>query len=51
MWPYPKVIVHRGGGSLAPENTMAAFEYGLNCGFHAVEFEKWVKGRFKIKYA
>jgi len=39
MWPYPKVIVHRGGGSLAPENTMAAFEYGLNCGFHAVEFD------------
>jgi len=39
MWPYPNVIAHRGGGSLAPENTMAAFQCGLNCGFHAMEFD------------
>lgn len=39
MWSYPNVIAHRGGGSLAPENTMAAFQCGLNCGFHAMEFD------------
>jgi glycerophosphoryl diester phosphodiesterase len=39
MWPYPKVIAHRGGGSLAPENTLAAFQCGLNRGFHAVEVD------------
>jgi len=39
MWTYPKVIAHRGGGSLAPENTLAAFQCGLNHGFHAVEFD------------
>lgn len=39
MWSYPKVIAHRGGGSLAPENTLAAFQCGLNHGFHAVEFD------------
>ncbi len=39
MWPYPKIIAHRGGGSLAPENTLAAIQCGLNCGFHAIEFD------------
>jgi glycerophosphoryl diester phosphodiesterase len=39
MWPYPKIIAHRGGGSLAPENTLAAFECGFNHGFRAVEFD------------
>lgn len=39
MWPYPKIIAHRGGGSLAPENTMAALRCGLAYGFHAVEFD------------
>lgn len=39
MWPYPKIIAHRGGGSLAPENTLAAFQCGLNHGFQAVEFD------------
>ncbi|PRC95003.1 glycerophosphodiester phosphodiesterase [Solimicrobium silvestre] len=39
MWPYPKIIAHRGGGSLAPENTLAAMQCGLNRGFHAVEFD------------
>ena len=23
-WPYPRIVAHRGGGSLAPENTLAA---------------------------
>jgi glycerophosphoryl diester phosphodiesterase len=39
MWPYPKVIAHRGGGTLAPENTIAAMQCGLDYGFHAVEFD------------
>ncbi|WP_394778789.1 glycerophosphodiester phosphodiesterase [Undibacterium sp.] len=39
MWPYPKVVAHRGGGTLAPENTLAAMQCGLDRGFHAVEFD------------
>ena len=39
MWPYPKVAAHRGGGTLAPENTLAAFRCGLEYGFRAVEFD------------
>ncbi len=23
-WPYPRIVAHRGGGELAPENTLAA---------------------------
>ena len=39
IWPYPKVFAHRGGGALAPENTLAALRCGLARGFHAVEFD------------
>jgi glycerophosphoryl diester phosphodiesterase len=39
MWPYPKVVAHRGGGTLAPENTIAALRCGLAYGFRAVEFD------------
>ncbi len=39
MWTYPKVLAHRGGGRLAPENTLAAMRCGLAHGFHAVEFD------------
>lgn len=39
MWPYPKIIAHRGGGTLAPENTLAAMRCGLAHGFRAVEFD------------
>lgn len=39
MWTYPKIIAHRGGGSLAPENTLEAFQCGFNYGFRAVEFD------------
>lgn len=38
-WPYPSVVAHRGGGTLAPENTLAAMRCGLAHGFHAVEFD------------
>jgi glycerophosphoryl diester phosphodiesterase len=39
MWPFPRIIAHRGGGTLAPENTLAAMRCGLAHGFHAVEFD------------
>lgn len=39
MWSYPKMIAHRGGGSLAPENTIAAMRCGLQHGFSGVEFD------------
>ncbi|MES2299669.1 MAG: glycerophosphodiester phosphodiesterase [Pseudomonadota bacterium] len=39
MWPFPNILAHRGGGTLAPENTIAALRCGLAHGFHAVEFD------------
>jgi glycerophosphoryl diester phosphodiesterase len=39
MWPYPKIVAHRGGGTLAPENTIAGLRCGLAYGFHAAEFD------------
>lgn len=44
MWPYPEVLAHRGGGALAPENTIAALRRGLEYGFHAVEFDVMLAG-------
>jgi glycerophosphoryl diester phosphodiesterase len=38
-WPYPKLFAHRGGGSLAPENTLAAVRVGQSLGFRAHEFD------------
>lgn len=38
-WPYPRVLAHRGGGTLAPENTLAAIKVGLEHGFRGVEFD------------
>ena len=38
-WPYPRLIAHRGGGSLAPENTLAAMRTGHAQGFKTVEFD------------
>lgn len=31
-WPYPRVVAHRGGGTLAPENTLAALDEGRVAG-------------------
>jgi glycerophosphoryl diester phosphodiesterase len=38
-WPYPKLFAHRGGGSLAPENTVAAVKLGQSLGYTAHEFD------------
>ena len=36
-WPYPLWIAHRGAGTLAPENTLAAFRLGAAHGYRAFE--------------
>ncbi len=38
-WGYPRLFAHRGGGSLAPENTMAGMQEGQVRGYEAVEFD------------
>jgi glycerophosphoryl diester phosphodiesterase len=38
-WPYPRIFAHRGGGSLAPENTLAAIRTGQSLGYRAHEFD------------
>lgn len=39
MWIYPRIVAHRGGGTFAPENTLAGFKCALEFGFKAVEFD------------
>ncbi|MEO8164556.1 MAG: glycerophosphodiester phosphodiesterase [Betaproteobacteria bacterium] len=39
LWPYPRIIAHRGGGLLAPENTLTAIGVARNLGFTGVEFD------------
>ncbi len=36
-WPYPLWIAHRGAGTLAPENTLAAFRWGASQGYRMFE--------------
>lgn len=38
-WIYPRVIAHRGGGKIAPENTLLAIKTGFDLGYRAVEFD------------
>lgn len=38
-WHGPRRIAHRGGGTLAPENTLAAIREGIARGYRAVEFD------------
>ena len=37
--PYPRIIAHRGGGLLAPENTLAGFMLAARLGRRGVEFD------------
>jgi glycerophosphoryl diester phosphodiesterase len=43
-WPYPRIVAHRGGGTLAPENTLAAIRLGAAMGFKGVEFDVMLAG-------
>jgi glycerophosphoryl diester phosphodiesterase len=43
-WPYPRILAHRGGGRLAPENTLAAIRLGASLGFAGVEFDVMLAG-------
>jgi len=38
-WPYPRLVAHRGGGSLAPENTIVAIRLGQSLGYHMHEID------------
>lgn len=38
-YPLPRWIAHRGGGALAPENTLAGFRLAKRLGYGAVEFD------------
>jgi glycerophosphoryl diester phosphodiesterase len=38
-WPYPRLIAHRGGGRLAPENTMAGMRAGAQHGYRMFEYD------------
>eukprot|EP00601_Ochromonadales_sp_CCMP2298_P025819 CAMPEP_0173284892 /NCGR_PEP_ID=MMETSP1143-20121109/8303_1 /TAXON_ID=483371 /ORGANISM="non described non described, Strain CCMP2298" /LENGTH=280 /DNA_ID=CAMNT_0014222975 /DNA_START=39 /DNA_END=882 /DNA_ORIENTATION=+ len=38
-WPFPRVVVHRGGGNLAPENTLFAIRTTQSHSIAAVEFD------------
>ena len=38
-WPFARVLAHRGGGTLAPENTIAAIKVGIEHGYRAIEFD------------
>ena len=44
MWPYPRIVAHRGGGALAPENTLGAIRLGASMGFKGVEFDVMLAG-------
>ena len=37
--PYPRIIAHRGGGALAPENTLAGIRIAHRLGCRGVEFD------------
>lgn len=38
-WPYPRLVAHRCGGTLAPENTLAGFDACVRYGYRMVEFD------------
>lgn len=38
-WNHPRLIAHRGGGALAPENTLAGLRKAAELGYRGVEFD------------
>jgi glycerophosphoryl diester phosphodiesterase len=38
-WKYPQFVAHRGGGSLAPENTLSALRTGTQFGYQMAEYD------------
>lgn len=38
-WPYARILAHRGGGSVAPENTLVALRVSASFGFAGVEVD------------
>jgi len=43
-FPLPRWFAHRGGGTLAPENTLAGIRLAARLGFSAVEFDVMLSG-------
>jgi glycerophosphoryl diester phosphodiesterase len=43
-WPYPRLIAHRGAGTIAPENTLTAMRVGHAHGYRMVEFDVKLTG-------
>lgn len=43
-WPLPRIVAHRCGGVLAPENTLIGLEFALAHQCHAVEFDVMLSG-------
>jgi len=39
VWPFPRILGHRGGGTLAPENTLAGLRTAAALGCSGVEFD------------
>jgi len=39
IWPYPHIVAHRGGGKLAPENTLAGIDTAARLGHKMIEFD------------
>ena len=44
VWEIPRVIAHRCGGALAPENTLAGLPIAAALGYRAVEFDVMLSG-------
>jgi glycerophosphoryl diester phosphodiesterase len=38
-WPYPRILAHRGGGTVAPENTLVGVRAAAGMGFAGVEID------------
>lgn len=43
-WRCPRLIAHRGGGALAPENTLAGLRMAAQHGYRGVEFDVMLSG-------